>query len=60
MIGNKLEYPGTFVAIDNAKFYMSGESEEANYIDAGNITEADVKQYNSFFREAIDKSTQGV
>jgi len=62
MDGNKLDFPGTFVAIDNQEFYSSGSSGAEDlppFIDAGNITEADVKQYGSYFREAIRRSTQG-
>jgi hypothetical protein len=29
------------------------------YVDAGNITEADVSSYNMLFQDAIRRSTQG-
>ena len=58
-IGNKIDLPGNFVAIDNQDFYQSGDSSEVNYLDSGNITEADVSAYNLLFREAVRRSTQG-
>ena len=59
LIGNQIDLPGNFVAIDNADFYDSGDSVEALYLDSGNITEADVSAYNMLFREAVRRSTQG-
>jgi len=59
MLGNKLDIPGTFVSIDNEDYYGSGDSDEAIYLDSGNITEADVSAYNMLFTEAIRRSTQG-
>ena len=59
LLGNKIDIPGTFVSIDNEDYYQSGEGSETIYLDSGNITEADVNAYNSLFREAIRRSTQG-
>ena len=57
--GNKIDLPGNFVAIDNEAFYQSGGESEVTYVDAGNITEADVSSYNMLFQDAIRRSTQG-
>jgi MoxR-like ATPase len=57
--GNTIDQPGNFVSIDNEAFYGSGDYAEVTYVDAGNITEADVSAYNMLFREAVRRSTQG-
>ena len=59
LIGNTIDLPGNFVSIDNEDFYDSGNSAEDDYLDSGNITEADVSAYNTLFREAVRRSTQG-
>ena len=56
---NKLDMPGNFVSIDNNKFYVDADEPDNGFIDSGNITESDVKEYNSLFIESIRRSTQG-